>query len=145
MQRKVSRPPCCELDPQWLVQEESSVRREKTRAGSWEEGSLKGRGQAGGAGEEQESNLRSPSTVRRDPGGVQWRGPYRAPCPTLRTACAPCPTPPRLGAAEPVVNAGGGGARAEVEEGAGARLGAFSPLLQHETRRRRRSPTASVM
>ena len=53
--------------------------------------------------------------------------------------------PPRLGAAERVVNAGGGGARAEVEEGAGARHGVFSPLLQQETRRRRRSPSASVM
>lgn len=71
--------------------------------------------------------------MRCDPGGVQWWEPYRAPCPTLRRACAPRPTPPRLGAAERVVNAGGGGARAEVEEGAGVRLGAFSPLLQQET------------
>ena len=85
----------------------------------------------------EEAESYPPIARRRDAGGVQQRRPHRALHPSPRTACAPCPS-------RRAVNAAGGGAGTEVEEGAGARRGAFVPLLQRETRRRQ-SPSASVM
>ncbi|XP_030148661.1 skin secretory protein xP2-like [Lynx canadensis] len=55
-----------------------------------------------------------PIARRRDAGGVQQRRPHRALHPSPRTACAPCPS-------RRAVNAAGGGAGTEAEEGAGAR------------------------
>lgn len=88
------------------------------------------------------------------------------PAPAHATRCSPC-VQPQLGLHRPSTppsgqtalpaplgwgwsyRAGGerkgGGFRMKVKEGAGARLGAFLPLLQLETRRRQRSPSASVM
>lgn len=51
------RPRCSELGPEWLVQEKGGVRREKLRAGRWEEEGVKEQGQAEDAGEQRESSV----------------------------------------------------------------------------------------